>query len=57
MFYVWVKTLAKCNIVPALDKHGNNVPETLETVQAHSGPTITTPSPFKIRFVPRNKKQ
>ena len=56
MFYVWVRTLAKCNIVPARDENGNDVPETLKTVQAHSGPTVTNPAPFNIRFVPRNKQ-
>ena len=55
MFNVWVHTLHRCNIVPALDENGNEVPETLETVPPVNGPIVTPPSPFEIRFVPRNK--
>lgn len=55
MFNVWARVLSKCDIVPAVDKDGNDAPETLETVHANSGPAIISPSPFKIRFVPRSK--
>ncbi|KAG2217228.1 hypothetical protein INT45_012687 [Circinella minor] len=55
MFSVWVRVLARCNIMPAVDKNGNDVPKTLDTVSPKSGPTVVSPSPFKIRFVPRNK--
>ncbi|KAI7852865.1 cytochrome P450 [Circinella umbellata] len=55
MFSVWVRVLAKCDIMPAVDKDGNDVPETLDTVAPKTGPTVVSPSPFKIRFVPRNK--
>ncbi|KAI7852863.1 cytochrome P450, partial [Circinella umbellata] len=55
MFNVWVRVLAKCDIMPAVDKDGNDVPETLDTVAPKTGPTVVSPSPFKIRFVPRNK--
>ncbi|KAI9260687.1 cytochrome P450, partial [Phascolomyces articulosus] len=55
MFNVWVRVLSRCNIVPTLDKNGNEILETLETVQAMSGPVVVSPSPFQIRFVPRGK--
>ncbi|KAI7858756.1 cytochrome P450 [Circinella umbellata] len=55
MFNVWVHTLHRCNIVPALDENGNEVPETLETVPPVNGPIVTPPSPFEIRFVLRSK--
>ena len=55
MFNVWVRVLARCDIMPAVDKDGNDVPATLDTVAPKSGPTVVSPSPFKIRFVPRNK--
>ena len=55
MFNVWVRVFSKCNIVPAIDEDGNDVLETLDTVSANSGPVVVSPSPFKIRFVPRNR--
>ncbi|KAI9246485.1 cytochrome P450 [Phascolomyces articulosus] len=54
MFNVWVRVLHRCDIKPALDKNGNEVPESLETVPPLSGPVVVSPSPFKLRFVPRN---
>ncbi|KAI9246482.1 cytochrome P450 [Phascolomyces articulosus] len=57
MFNVWVRVLSRCDIVPSLDEKGNEVPATLETVEAISGLTVVSPAPFEIRFVPRSKKQ
>ncbi|KAI9488450.1 cytochrome P450 [Zychaea mexicana] len=53
MFHVWVCVFQKCDIKPALDENGNEIPHTLETVPPISGPTVAEPSPFEIRFVPR----
>ncbi|KAG2219846.1 hypothetical protein INT45_000733 [Circinella minor] len=55
MFNVWVRVLSRCNIIPAVDKDGNAMPRTLDTVAPKSGPIVVSPSPFKIRFDPRNK--
>ncbi|KAI9278979.1 cytochrome P450 [Phascolomyces articulosus] len=55
MFNVWVRVLHRCNIKPALDKNGVEVPQSLETVKPLSGPIVVSPSPFELRFVPRNK--
>ncbi|KAI9246473.1 cytochrome P450 [Phascolomyces articulosus] len=55
MFNIWIRVLSRCNIMPALDKNGNEIPESLETVEVISGPIVVSPAPFQIRFVPRNK--
>ncbi|KAG2225115.1 hypothetical protein INT45_011798 [Circinella minor] len=54
MFNVWVETLYKCNIMPALNKNGHELPATLTTVPPNSGPVVTGPHPFELRFIRRN---
>ena len=54
MFNVWVETLHKCNIMPALDQNNNEIPATLDTISPNAGPIVTGPSPFELRFIRRN---
>ncbi|KAI9246486.1 cytochrome P450 [Phascolomyces articulosus] len=54
MFNVWVRVLHRCIIRPALDKNGNEVPQSLQTVPPEAGPIVVSPSKFELRFVPRN---
>ncbi|KAI9496906.1 cytochrome P450 [Zychaea mexicana] len=53
MFNIWVRVLRRCDVKPALDAAGKEVPLGLDSVPPKSGPLVTGPSPFEIRFVPR----